>query len=86
MLSVNPGWGKEDQTGFGNMFTSLVAKYNRDILENYSYTTNFYANWDLCNIAPWMAIGFLLEARTMFNYDSYLEALLPRKAILLQIY
>ncbi|KAJ5598306.1 exopolysaccharide inner membrane protein-like protein [Penicillium hordei] len=69
LLRVYPGWGKTDQTMFGDMLNDVFAKYNFDFLEHHNYKSNFYyANWDLCNIASLQAIGIFNDNQTMYEY------------------
>ncbi|UQC76393.1 uncharacterized protein CLUP02_17906 [Colletotrichum lupini] len=69
LLRGYSGWPKQNQTAFGKMLNGVFAVYNHDFLEHhYNKPDFYYANWDLCNIASFMAIGIFNDNRTMYNY------------------
>ena len=58
-----------DLPRFQTMLTSVFQPLNEDFLthHNGAHIENYWANWDLCNIASLMAIGILTDDRALFD-------------------
>lgn len=63
------GWAPADFARFQNMMMTVFYPMNHDFLVNHNNSCiwNYYANWDLCNIASMAAIGVLCDNRTVYN-------------------
>lgn len=69
IMRTYPGWSKEDFARFQNMMLTVFYPMNHDFLvhHNGAAITNYWANWDLCNMASVMAIGVLCDRRDLYN-------------------
>lgn len=69
IMRSDPGWQKEDFARFQNMMLTVFYPMNKDFLtrHNGAAITNYWANWDLCNIASMQAIGVLCDRRDIYN-------------------
>ncbi|MBC9718820.1 alginate lyase family protein [Streptomyces sp. TRM66268-LWL] len=58
-----------DLPAFRSMLFKVFYPLNDHFLENHNGAciTNYWANWDLCNVASLMAIGILCDDRAMFD-------------------
>ncbi|HUO08303.1 MAG TPA: LamG-like jellyroll fold domain-containing protein [Phycisphaerae bacterium] len=78
MMRTYSGWAAADQTQFQNYLVNVYYPLQQSFLygwnggqpENGAYPTNYWANWDLCNIAGEMAIGVFCD-----RHDIYEQAL-----------
>ena len=63
------GWKTTDFRRFQQMMLTVFYPMNHDFLENHNTAaiTNYWANWDLCNIASVMAIGVLCDRRDLYD-------------------
>jgi fibronectin type 3 domain-containing protein len=72
IMRTYSGWAAADQTQFANYLLNIYYPMNHDFLVNHNgaYITNYWANWDLCNMSSMMAIGVFTD-----RHDIYSEAL-----------
>ncbi|RTQ31249.1 hypothetical protein EJP69_27435 [Variovorax gossypii] len=71
------GWAASDFARFQNMMLTLFYPLNHSFLldHNGSEITNYWANWDLCNIASMLAIGVLCDRTDIYDEAmSYFKA------------
>lgn len=63
------GWSSSNFTRFQNMMKNVFYPMNHDFLVNHNGAciTNYWANWDLCNIASVLAIGILCDDQAKFD-------------------
>ncbi|WP_276485504.1 RICIN domain-containing protein [Paraflavitalea pollutisoli] len=63
------GWAVADFTRFKDMMLNEFYPLNEDFLTNHNTAciTNYWANWDLCNMASILAIGVLCDRRDLYN-------------------
>lgn len=63
------GWNRADLVRFQEMLLRIFYPMNKDFLErhNGAAITNYWANWDLCNIACMQAIGVLCDRRDIYD-------------------
>ncbi|WP_418118851.1 LamG-like jellyroll fold domain-containing protein [Variovorax sp. 350MFTsu5.1] len=63
------GWAASDFARFQNMMLTLFYPLNHSFLINHngSEITNYWANWDLCNIASMLAIGVLCDRTDIYD-------------------
>ena len=63
------GWTAGDFARFQNMMLSVFYPMNHDFLvrHNDAAITNYWANWDLCNMASIEAIGVLCDRRDIYD-------------------
>lgn len=69
IMRTYPGWSKEDFARFQNMMVTIFYPMNHDFLVNHNGAaiTNYWANWDVCNIASMQAIGVLCDRRDIYD-------------------
>ena len=69
IMRTYSGWAAADQTQFKNYLLNIYIPMNQDFLANHNtaYITNYWANWDLCNIAAEMAIGVFTDRQDLYN-------------------
>lgn len=67
MRSYN-GWAAADFARFQNMMLTIFYPMNHDFLTNHNGAciTNYWANWDACNMASVLAIGVLCDDTAKF--------------------
>ncbi|WP_432729126.1 LamG-like jellyroll fold domain-containing protein [Variovorax sp. W6] len=71
------GWAASDFARFQDMMLTLFYPLNHSFLldHNGSEITNYWANWDLCNIASMLAIGVLCDRTDIYDEAmSYFKA------------
>ena len=58
-----PGWAAADFNQFKSMMLAVFYPMNNDFLLNHNTANiqNYWANWDLCNMASILAIGILCD-------------------------
>ena len=64
-----PGWAAADFARFQNMMLTVFYSMNHDFLVNHNGAciSNYWANWDLCNMASMLGIGVLCDRRDIYN-------------------
>ncbi|MGC3992475.1 MAG: RICIN domain-containing protein [Chthoniobacteraceae bacterium] len=69
IMRTYSGWAATDFARFQNMMLTIFYPMNNDFLVNHNGAciTNYWANWDLCNIASMAAIGVLCDNTTVYN-------------------
>ncbi len=69
IMRTYPGWATEDFKRFQDMMVNIFYPMNRDFLtrHNGAAITNYWANWDLCNMASMLAIGVLCDRRDIYD-------------------
>jgi hypothetical protein len=69
IMRTYSGWASEDFVRFQSMMLAVFYPLNHDFLVNHNgaYITNYWANWDLCNIASVLAIGVLCDRRDIYD-------------------
>lgn len=69
MMRGYSGWAASDFTAFKNLMLNVFYPLQHDFLVNHNGACidNYWANWDLCNIAGMAAIGVLCDDRTKYN-------------------
>ncbi|WP_193212797.1 LamG-like jellyroll fold domain-containing protein [Luteolibacter marinus] len=73
IMRTYPGWKPDDFARCQRMMLEVFLPMNLDFLHrhNDAAITNYWANWDLCNMASLQAIGVLCDRRDL--YDQALE-------------
>jgi hypothetical protein len=63
LMRTYSGWASEDFARFQNMMLTVFYSMNHDFLvrHNDAAVTNYWANWNLCNMASMEAIGVLCD-------------------------
>ncbi|QMW04693.1 cellulose binding domain-containing protein [Spirosoma foliorum] len=63
------GWAPADLARFQNWMLTVWYSMNHDFLVNHNGAciSNYYANWDLCNMASMLSIGVLCDRRDIYN-------------------
>jgi len=63
------GWAPADFSRFQNMMLTIFYSMNHDFLVNHNGAciSNYWANWDLCNMASMLGIGVLCDRRDIYN-------------------
>lgn len=63
------GWKPDDFARFQKMMIEVFYPMNHDFLtrHNGAAITNYWANWDLCNMASMQAIGVLCDRRDLYD-------------------
>jgi autotransporter-associated beta strand protein len=63
------GWAPADFAKFKNWMLTVWYPMNHDFLVNHNGAciSNYYANWDLCNMASVLSIGVLCDRRDIYN-------------------
>lgn len=69
IMRTYSGWAPADFARFQNMMRTVFYPMNHDFLvrHNDACISNYWANWDLCNMASMLAIGVLCDDRTIYN-------------------
>jgi hypothetical protein len=69
IMRTYSGWAAADFTRFKDMMLNEFYPLNEDFLTNHNTAciTNYWANWDLCNMASILAIGVLCDRRDLYN-------------------
>jgi len=69
MMRGYSGWAASDFTAFKNLMLNVFYPLQHDFLVNHNSACidNYWANWDLCNIAGMAAIGILCDDRAKYN-------------------
>jgi len=69
VLRIYPGWAAADVTRFKNMTLNYFYPKCNDYLLNHggSCISNYWANWDDCNILAVLAIGVLCDDTPKYN-------------------
>ena len=69
ILRTWPGWAPAELARFQQMLLTIFYPMNHDFLVNHNGAaiTNYWANWDLCNIAAVQAIGVLCDRRDLYD-------------------
>jgi len=73
VLRTYPGWSDDDQKRFKRMLTEYFYPVCHDFLtrHNGASDTNYWANWDTCNMLAILAIGVYCDDRA--KYDEAVE-------------
>ena len=63
IMRAYPGWTAADFNQFKSMMLAVFYPMNNDFLLNHNtaHIENYWANWDLCNMASILAIGILCD-------------------------
>jgi hypothetical protein len=69
IMRTYSGWAAADFTRFKNMMLNEFYPLCDQFLTNHNDAciTNYWANWDLCNMAAILAIGVLCDRRDLYN-------------------
>jgi hypothetical protein len=75
IMRTYPGWKRSDLKRFQNMMLEAFLPKHEQFLfgrdggkdHNGAAITNYWANWDLCNIAAMQAIGVLCDRRDIYD-------------------
>lgn len=69
IMRTYSGWAAVDFTRFKNMMLNEFYPLCEDFLTNHNTAciTNYWANWDQCNMAAILAIGVLCDRRDLYN-------------------
>lgn len=69
ILRTYSGWAPADFARFQNWMLTVFYSMNHDFLvhHNGACISNYWANWDLCNMASMLAIGVLCDRRDIYN-------------------
>lgn len=69
IMRTYAGWAASDFTRFQNMMRTVFYPMNHDFLvrHNGACITHYWANWDLCNMDSVLAIGVLLDDRSIYE-------------------
>ncbi len=69
VLRIYPGWDTAAFSRFKNMMTTYLYPVCHDFLTNHNGAciTNYWANWDICNIGALMAMGVLCDDTAKYN-------------------
>jgi hypothetical protein len=69
IMRTYSGWAAADFTRFKNMMLNEFYPLCEDFLTNHNTAciTNYWANWDQCNMAAILAIGVLCDRRDLYN-------------------
>ena len=69
LLRPYSGWSAEEQQCFKTMLLNYMYPVCHDFLENHNGTpdSNYWANWDTCNMRAILAIGVYCDDRAKFN-------------------
>ncbi len=84
LLMDYDGWSSSDKTIFKSWMSNVFATANRTFLDNHAIGDSFkkshanvdeslwhehyWSNWDMVNLASYLAIGILLQDNSMVNY------------------
>ncbi|MES2477144.1 MAG: LamG-like jellyroll fold domain-containing protein [Verrucomicrobiota bacterium] len=69
IMRTYPGWAPADMARFQNLLVTIFYPMNHDFLVNHNGAaiTNYWSNWDLCNIASMQAIGVFCDRADIYN-------------------
>ena len=69
IMRTYPGWAPADFARFQNIMLTVFYPMNHDFLvhHNGAAITNYWANWDLANMASVLAIGVLCDRRDIYS-------------------
>jgi hypothetical protein len=69
IMRTYSGWAAADFTRFKNMMLNEFYPLCENFLTNHNDAciTNYWANWDLCNMAAILSIGVLCDRRDLYN-------------------
>jgi len=69
IMRTYSGWAAADFARFQNMMLTVFYPMNHEFLitHNGSEITNYWANWDLCNMACMLAIGVLCDRQDIYD-------------------
>ena len=69
IMRTYSGWAAADFTRFKEMMLNIFYPLSENFLTNHNGAciTNYWANWDLCNMAGILAIGVLCDRRDLYN-------------------
>lgn len=69
IMRTYSGWSATDADNFGDWLVTHFYSLNHEFLltHNGAAITNYWANWDLCNIASMMAIGVYTDDQAMYD-------------------
>jgi hypothetical protein len=69
VLRIYPGWAAADFSRFKNMMTTYFYPVCHDFLTNHNGAciTNYWANWDACNLGALIAMGVLCDDAAKYN-------------------
>jgi len=69
VLRIYSGWTATDFTRFKNMMTTYWYPVCHDFLTNHNGAciTNYWANWDICNLGALIAMGVLCDDTAKYN-------------------
>lgn len=69
IMRTYSGWSATDAENFGNWLVTHYYQKNHDFLVNHNGAaiTNYWANWDLCNIASMLAIGVYTDSQAIYD-------------------
>jgi hypothetical protein len=69
IMRTYSGWAAADFARFQNMMLTVFYPMNHEFLitHNGSEITNFWANWDLCNMACMLAVGVLCDRQDVYD-------------------
>lgn len=72
IMQTYSGWNKTELAAFKQWMLDVFAVKNRDFLDNHVNSSNcslhYWSNWDLVNMASYLAIGILTEDCDMVDY------------------
>lgn len=69
IMRTYPGWAPADIAKFQNLLVTVFYPMNHDFLVNHNGAaiTNYWSNWDLCNMASMMAIGVFCDRHDIYD-------------------
>jgi fibronectin type 3 domain-containing protein len=69
IMRTYPGWEPADIAKFQNLLVTVFYPMNHDFLVNHNGAaiTNYWSNWDLCNMASMLAIGVFCDRRDIYD-------------------
>jgi fibronectin type 3 domain-containing protein/regulation of enolase protein 1 (concanavalin A-like superfamily) len=69
LLRVYPGWAPADFSRFKNMMLTYFYPVSHDFLTNHngSCISNYWSNWDICNMGAILAMGVLCDDQAKYD-------------------
>jgi fibronectin type 3 domain-containing protein len=69
VLRIYPGWAAADFARFKNMMTTYFYPVCHNFLTNHNGAciSNYWANWDICNLGALIAMGVLCDDTAKYN-------------------
>lgn len=69
IMRTYDGWAKADMKRFQDLLLNVFYPMNRHFLQvhNGAHITNYWANWDQCNLAAMLAIGVFCDRRDIYD-------------------